>query len=90
MHMIPANFFGAFVDGDPLPVLFLAVLFGVAISGFGEKAAPVVDFFQTIVRVFFGVMNIVTRFAPLAALGAMSSSPLPNLGHAPCCRWEHS
>ena len=72
MHLIPTSFFGAFVEGDPLPVLVLAILFGCAIAQLGEKAEPIVDFFQTIVEIFFGVMNIVTKLAPLAALGAMA------------------
>ncbi len=72
LHMIPGNFFGAFVDGDPLPVLVLAIVFGLAVSRFGEQAKPVVAVLSTVAKAFFGVMAILSRFAPLAALGAMS------------------
>ena len=41
MHLIPTSFFGAFVEGDPLPVLVLAILFGCAIAQLGEKAEPI-------------------------------------------------
>ena len=71
-HIIPSSFVGAFVDGDPLPVLFLAVLVGIALALMGSGADPVVGALQSILRVFFGVMGLVTRFAPLAALGAIS------------------
>ncbi len=72
MGVIPSSFVGAFADNDLLQVLFAAVLFGVALAGMGEKAKPVNDLLNTISKVFFGIINILMKLAPLAAYGAMA------------------
>ncbi len=72
LHVVPASFAGAFVDNDLLQVLLLAVLFGLALGRLGGTGQPVVTLLSQLTRVFFGIVGIVTRFAPLAALGAMA------------------
>ncbi|MEO6876745.1 MAG: dicarboxylate/amino acid:cation symporter [Opitutaceae bacterium] len=72
LHIIPNTFVGAFVDGDILPVLFIALLSGFALARLGERARPLTNLLQEIARMFFGVVSIVTRLAPLAAFGAMA------------------
>jgi len=72
LHIIPASFVGAFVDNDLLQVLFLALLFGLALGRLGRPAQPVLDLLQQLSRVFFGIVGMITRLAPLAALGAMA------------------
>jgi aerobic C4-dicarboxylate transport protein len=72
MHLIPATFVGAFVEGDILQVLVVAVLFGFALAGLGDHGRPIVNGLNDLARVFFGMVTIVTRFAPVAAFGAMA------------------
>jgi aerobic C4-dicarboxylate transport protein len=72
LHVIPASFAGAFVDNDLLQVLFLALLFGLALGRLGDQAQPVVGLLHQLSRIFFGIVAIITRFAPFAALGAMA------------------
>ena len=43
MHIIPNSFFGAFADGEVLPVLLIAVLVGFGLTRVGEAGAPVVS-----------------------------------------------
>src|SRR5207344_1997704 len=43
MHIIPASFFGAFAEGEVLPVLLLAVLCGFGLTRIGRAAQPVLD-----------------------------------------------
>ncbi|MGH6629955.1 MAG: cation:dicarboxylate symporter family transporter, partial [Burkholderiales bacterium] len=72
LNLIPATFAGAFSEGDILQVLVLALLFGVALSRLGEHARPVVNLLHDVARVFFGIVEFVTRLAPIAAFGAMA------------------
>ncbi|MBN8531493.1 MAG: dicarboxylate/amino acid:cation symporter [Alphaproteobacteria bacterium] len=72
MHIIPDNMVGAFANGDMLQVLFVAILFGFALSHLGEKGKMVEDFCERIANVFFGIIGFVMKVAPLGAFGAMA------------------
>lgn len=72
LHIIPRTFVSAFAEGEVLQVLLLAVLFGIALSRLGEHGRPVMKLLHEVARVFFGIVNLVTRIAPLAAAGAMA------------------
>jgi aerobic C4-dicarboxylate transport protein len=72
LHIIPKTFVSAFSEGEILQVLFLAILFGLALGRLGDHGRPVLNLLNEIARVFFGIVSIVTRFAPLAAAGAMA------------------
>src|ERR1700681_2623798 len=53
MHIIPVTVVDAFAKGDILEVVFVALLFGFALSAAGERAKPVVDFIDALTRVVF-------------------------------------
>lgn len=72
LNIIPNTFVGAFAHGEILQVLFLALLFGFALSRLGEHARPIVNLLNETARVFFGIVAIITRVAPVAAFGAMA------------------
>ena len=72
LHLIPNTFVSAFVDGEILQVLLIAVLFGFALARLGDHARPVTNLLNEVARVFFGIVSIVTRAAPVAAFGAMA------------------
>lgn len=72
MASIPDNVVAAMAKGDLLPILFFAVLFGVALARLGERAKPVTQLFERLNDAFFGVVNIVMRFSPVGAFGAMA------------------
>ena len=72
LHLIPDTFVGAFANGDLLPVLVIAILAGFACTQMGpagEKAAAVLD---DIARLFFAIIGVVVRLAPIGAFGAMA------------------
>ena len=46
--IIPENAIAAMAGGQLLPILFFAILFGLALAGLGEKGKPVVTFISTI------------------------------------------
>ena len=72
LNIIPTSFVDAFANGDILQVLLLAVLTGFALSALGEKGKPVVAMFEQASKVFFGIVNIVMKVAPIGAFGAMA------------------
>lgn len=72
LHLIPKTFFSAFVEGDVLQVLLLSLLFGLALGRLGDHGRPVLNLLNEVSRVFFGIVSLVTKVAPLAAAGAMA------------------
>jgi aerobic C4-dicarboxylate transport protein len=72
LNVIPSTFFGAFAKGDLLQVLFIAVLSAFAISAMGERGYGVLEMIETASQLFFGIMRIIVRLAPIGAFGAMA------------------
>jgi aerobic C4-dicarboxylate transport protein len=72
LKIIPDSFLGAFTNGEILQVLFIAILFGVALAMFGEKGKSIVRVFDSISHIFFGIIAIIMRAAPIGAFGAMA------------------
>ena len=72
LDIIPATFVGAFTGGQILPVLFVAILFGVSVAGLGDSRNRVVDGLHSISEVFFRMVNLLMRFAPIGAFGAFA------------------
>lgn len=72
MSIVPENAVGALANGELLPILFFAVLFGLAAARLGEKAKPVINLFEQLTNIFFGIVNMVMKISPIAAFGAMA------------------
>jgi aerobic C4-dicarboxylate transport protein len=72
LNIIPRSFFDAFATGDLLQVLLVSVLTAFAIAALGERGRPILRALAHGERIFFGIMHLIVRVAPLAALGAMS------------------
>ena len=72
LAIIPDTFVGAFTGGQILPVLFVAILFGVSVAGLGESRNRVVEGLHSVSDVFFRMVNLLMRFAPIGAFGAFA------------------
>jgi aerobic C4-dicarboxylate transport protein len=72
MHIIPTTVFDAFARGDILEVVFIALLFGFALSASGARGKPLVEIIYSLTDVVFDVTRIVMKFAPVGAFGAMA------------------
>jgi len=72
LNIIPENVVGALANGELLPVLFSAVLFGLAAAALGEKSKPVITFFESVAEIFFKIVNMVMKVSPIGAFGAMA------------------
>jgi len=71
-HIIPGNVFKAFTEGDILQILFFAILFGFGLSRMGEAGQSVISLFDKLSKVFFNIMKIVMKVAPIGAFGGMA------------------
>jgi aerobic C4-dicarboxylate transport protein len=72
LAIIPDSFFGALARGDLLQVLLVSILAGFSIALMGETGKPVAAAIEKAAQVFFGIIRIVVRAAPVGAFGAMA------------------
>jgi aerobic C4-dicarboxylate transport protein len=72
MAIVPTTFVGALANGDILPVLFIAILFGISISLVGEPAKPLVAVLESASEVVFRMVHVLMKAAPIGALGAFA------------------
>ena len=72
MSIIPETMVSALTSGSILQTLFVAILFGIALSLVGEPARPVLDLIERVMLVVFRVVGILMRAAPIGAFGAIA------------------
>jgi len=72
MAIIPDSFFGALARGDLLQVLLVSILSGFAISLMGKAGEEIARAIDKAAQVFFGIIRIIVRVAPIGAFGAMA------------------
>jgi aerobic C4-dicarboxylate transport protein len=72
MAIIPNSFFDAFAKGDLLQVLLVAILTGFAISRMGPLGERIAGAIETAGQLFFRIIGMIVRVAPIGAFGAMA------------------
>jgi aerobic C4-dicarboxylate transport protein len=72
LGIIPKGFVSAFTEGNLLQVLLVSILFGIALTGVGAAGKKVLDGLEAIGAVFFRIVDLIMRFAPVGAFGAMA------------------
>jgi aerobic C4-dicarboxylate transport protein len=72
LHIIPDTAVSAFTSGEILQVLFVAILFGVALALIGEKGERVLGTLRTLTAIVFRMVHLVMYAAPIGAFGAMA------------------
>jgi aerobic C4-dicarboxylate transport protein len=72
LHLFPDSVIGLFVEGNILQIIFMAVIFGVALNAVGKVGAPVLSGVQRLTAVVFKVLAFIMKAAPLGAFGAMA------------------
>jgi aerobic C4-dicarboxylate transport protein len=72
LSIIPDTFAGAMTGGQILPVLFIAVLFGVSAASIGEARHRIVGALHDVGEAFFRMVALLMRFAPVGAFGAFA------------------
>jgi len=71
-HIVPKNIFDAFAKGDILQILFFAVLFGYGLTHMGKAGESLITTFDKLSKVFFNIMKVVMKLAPIGAFGGMA------------------
>ncbi len=71
-NIVPPSVVGAFAEGELLQVVFFAILFGVALAMIGERGRMVTEVCERTSEVFFRIVSIIMKVAPIGALGAMA------------------
>ncbi len=74
LNIIPLTAVGAFANGDILQVLLFSIIFGIALSQFGDKGRLLIKVIDQCSHVLFGGIGIIMKVAPLGAFGAMAFS----------------
>lgn len=69
IKIAPQNIFESLSNGEILPVIVFAIMLGVALAKTGEKAKPVVSFFDAS---FLAVMNITDWVISLTPIGVFA------------------
>jgi len=73
LGIIPSTFLDAFTgQGSLLQVLFVAILFGYAMTHMGTQGRAVHTFIEEASHIFFAMMNALMKLAPIGAGGAMA------------------
>jgi proton glutamate symport protein len=72
LHTFPSNLIKHAADGDILPVVVFATLFGIALTRTGERGKPVLVLFDGIAQTMFRYTDMVMALTPLGVFGAMA------------------
>lgn len=72
MAIIPDSYLGALARGDLLQVLLVSILSGFAIAFLGKAGEPIAHAIDMAAKVFFGIIRMIVRVAPIGAFGAMA------------------
>ncbi|MBB3610243.1 C4-dicarboxylate transporter DctA [Rhizobium sp. BK602] len=72
LKIIPDTFVAAFVNGEILPVVFIAVLTGCALARAGRASEQLTAIIEQVSDLFFRMVGFLMYLAPLGAFGAMA------------------
>src|ERR1700736_2319919 len=72
LGIIPDSFFGALARGDILQVLLVSILSGFVIARLGSVGERINGAIEAAAKMFFGIIRIIVRAAPIGAFGAMA------------------
>ncbi|WCE03858.1 C4-dicarboxylate transporter DctA [Pseudoxanthomonas sp. JBR18] len=72
MNIIPTTLVSALTEPHVLQVLFVSVLFGVALAAIGEKGKSVMVVIEGASQALFKIIGYIMYFAPIGAFGAIA------------------
>jgi aerobic C4-dicarboxylate transport protein len=72
LGLIPDSFFTPFASGDLLQIIVIAVLSGLALTQLGELGQRGSQSLDAVAKVFFAIIRMVVRLAPIGAFGSMA------------------
>jgi proton glutamate symport protein len=78
VHIFPSSVIEAMVRGDVLQIVAFSVLFAMAVSAMGERAAPILRACDALAQVMFKFTGFVMKFAPIGVGAAMAHTMASN------------
>ncbi|MCE2687287.1 MAG: cation:dicarboxylase symporter family transporter [Rickettsiales bacterium] len=72
LNIIPNSFFEAFTKSEILPILFVSIIFGIALSQIKERCKIIIDGINQLSETTFKIIALIMQLAPIGAFGAMS------------------
>jgi proton glutamate symport protein len=78
VHIFPASVIDSMVRGDVLQIVAFSVLFAMAVSALGDRAAPILRGCDALSQVMFKFTNYVMMFAPIGVGAAMAHTIATN------------
>lgn len=72
LNIVPETFFSAFVNGEILQVLFVAIIFALGLMSYGSKGQFILEGFEHLTKIFFKIIHAMMYYAPIAAFAAMA------------------
>ncbi|PYT05652.1 MAG: dicarboxylate/amino acid:cation symporter [Acidobacteria bacterium] len=77
-HLSPASIIKAMAEGDVLQIVVFSVMFALAVTSIGAKAAAVVKWCESLADIMFRFTEFVMKFAPVGVGAAMANT----VGHS--------
>jgi proton glutamate symport protein len=71
-HLAPTSIIKAMAEGDVLQIVIFSVIFALAATAIGGKAAPVLGWCQSLADIMFRFTEYVMKFAPVGVGAAMA------------------
>ncbi|HLR09854.1 MAG TPA: dicarboxylate/amino acid:cation symporter [Sporosarcina sp.] len=72
LNIIPENPFTALAEGNVLQIIFFALFIGLGITLVGEKAKPVLTFFEAFSEIMYKITALIMKVAPIGILGLLA------------------
>jgi aerobic C4-dicarboxylate transport protein len=72
LEIVPNTFMAPFTTGEILPVLFIAVLFGIGLAKHGDRVKLLVGVLEQASSGLFVMVGIIMRLAPIGAFGSLA------------------
>ncbi|GAA4778052.1 dicarboxylate/amino acid:cation symporter [Stakelama sediminis] len=72
LNIIPTTLLSGLTEGSILQVLFVAILFGIALALIGEQGRPVLTVLESATAAIFRLVHILMKAAPIGAFGAIA------------------
>lgn len=72
LHLFPSNLAKHWADGDLLPIVVFAVMFGVSLTRIGPQGKTILDALEATAQTMFKYTDMVMRLTPIGVFGAMA------------------
>lgn len=72
INIVPNNIFISGMEGNILQIIFLSILFGIAISASGSSSKPLIQFFESLSVVLNKLITMVMKTAPIGVFALIA------------------